>query len=246
MLTCAAIVVSVAAFWLVVPGLLSAFWFAVVAPSLSSNATAGEPVKCTPNELGRRYEKLPAPNAPTVISDIVHTRIGGRDFYVPHNFFRHPQIGCGAEESGMLLRVLLPDLKPYSEETKEIFAAQRGWDMQMNILLGRPKLRPFEELISDYLKEAAAQPPSAETHGLFHGRHEHGDDVFFHRDGLRVTQLIRCRPVQPDRSPDCGHYFKFAGYDIKITYGRKHLPNWRLIEDSTTGLLASFVAPRQN
>ena len=169
------------------------------APSTSDGATEVFQ-DCVPNESGRLYKNLPAPWAKTTNSEIVHTRIGGRDFYVPRNYFRHPQIGCGAEEPAMLLRVLLPDLKPYSEEIAAEFEAQRGFGSKLNILLkSHPPTRPLEELVELYIEDGAVEKPAAATHGLMRGRHRHGDDVFTSRANTSTTRHIRRSRTRPDR-----------------------------------------------
>jgi hypothetical protein len=92
---------------------------------------------CTPSPAGEAFRHLPAPYAPSTGTEIVHTRIGGHDFFVPRNYFRHPQIGCGVEEKAMLLRVLLPEMEGYTERNAhEIEGLDKpGWGRWMNILV---------------------------------------------------------------------------------------------------------------
>ena len=217
----------------------------VAFPAIAS--AAGTAAACEENELGRVYENLPAPSAPTTERDIVHTRIGGRDFYVPKNYFRHPQIGCGVEETGMLLRVLLPDLKPFSEETKEEFEAQRGFGLLMNILLSRLSGLPtLDEVAELWVKDAPIEPPSEATHGLSHAVHNHGDDIFLWRIEGRVVHMIRCSPILPGRGSGCRQLFRLREHRLQLTYGRHHLPAWRSIQSSAEGLIESFTRPTKN
>jgi hypothetical protein len=203
---------------------------------LSSNAWAAQ--ECNPNKLGQAYQNLPSPWRSTASADLIHTRIGGRDFYVPKNYFRHPQIGCGADEPGMLLRVLLPDLRPYSKETAAEFAAQRGFGNLLNILVtSTPPVRPLNELLEVVVGAGALHSPTRDTHGLSFARDRFGDDVFFSRTGGKVSPLISCRPIRPDRGASCGHHFRFQELDIQLSYGREHLPNWLSIQTSAQNLL---------
>ena len=214
---------------------------------LDIGSSAVQAKDCEENELGRVYESLPAPYGPTTEEEIVHTRIGGRNFYVPKNYFRHPQVGCGAEESGMLLRVLLPDLKPYSEETKAEFEAQRGFGLLMNILLSRPSgLIDLDEVAELWVKDTPVEPPSEATHGLSHAVHQHGDDIFFARIERRVVFIIRCSPILPGRGSGCLHLFQFREHRLKLTYGRQHLPAWRSIQPSAKSLIESFDRSPRN
>ena len=214
--------------------------------SLPARSDAMRSGNCEPNAQAHKYEKSPAPYAPTTSSEIVHISIDGRDFYVPRNYFRHPPIGCGASETGMLLRVLLPELMPYSEATKDKFSAQRGWDMQMNILLtSDPPIRPFAELIDIYLTAREVEVPTEKTYHLYHGLHAAGDDIYYSKEAGQIVRLIQCGPWKPHQTPSCRHRFRYEAYDVQLTYGRQHLPDWRSIQNSTKKLLSGFIAPQK-
>lgn len=93
--------------------------------------------RCAPSAAGEAFRNLPAPFAPSAAADIVHIRISGNEFFVPRNYFRHPPIGCGVDEPGMLLRVLLPNMEGYTEQNvREIEGLDEpGWGRRMNILV---------------------------------------------------------------------------------------------------------------
>ena len=228
---------------------LTGLAFAVaIAGLLHIGSSAVQAKECEENELGRVYENLPAPSAPTTEKDIVHTRIGGRDFYVPKNYFRHPQVGCGVEESGMLLRVLLPDLKPFSEETRRVFETQPGAGDKMNILLtSEPPIIAFDKMVADFLEESSIKPPTDESYGLWSGQRKLPRyDSFFSRKGERVVRFIRCPPIRPNRGSVCSHRFRYLGHDVAISYDRKHLPKWRSIQASVEQLIGSLSRPPEN
>ena len=217
--------------------LLSAFSSAPIAADLR-----GRSAECRENAEGRLYENLPAPWARTTSTEVVHTRIGGQDFYVPRNYFRHPQIGCGVEESGMLLRVLLPDLEPYSEETAAVFESQLGFGRNLNILVaGHPPRTPLDKLLDRYREGRAAGQAAAAPHGLLNGGQRHGDDLFFFETEERVDLLIRCAPFRPKRGAGCSHHFTHGKQDVKLGYGREHLPEWRAIQAAAERLIDSFA-----
>jgi hypothetical protein len=109
----------------------------MVGGASSGGAESPSQAGCAPSPAGEAFRHLPAPYAPSAGTEIVHTRIGGNDFFVPRNYFRHPQIGCGADEPGMLLRVLLPEMEGYTEDNaREIEGLDEpGWGRRMNILV---------------------------------------------------------------------------------------------------------------
>ena len=146
----------------------------------------------------------------------------------------------------MLLRVLLTDLKPYSKETEEEYAAQRGIGRMMYILLtSHPPIRPLDELVGIYLEGDVADPPSRATLGLFHRRLRDGDDVYFSRSDDHVVRLIRCNPIKPNRGTICEHRFRYKGHDVTLDYGREYLPDWRSIQEAAQQLLTGFMTVPQ-
>ena len=210
-------------------------------PGRGTNNAASS-TECEENVQGRLYQNLPAPYDPTMSTEIVHTRIGGRDFYVPRNYFRHPQIGCGVEEAAMLLRVLLPDLEPYSEETAPVFKAQRGHGRSLAILVSRGSdIKSPSELAKIHAKGSTIKKASEASFGLSRAKHRHGDDVFLNYVGSQVSALIRCNQFLPDRGASCKHHFRRYEHHVRIRYGREHLSEWNSIQASVEALLDSFV-----
>src|SRR5690606_7424129 len=140
-----------------------------------------------------------------------------------------------------LLRVLLPDLAPYSEETAEQFAAQRGWGRKMNILI-RPdeRIRPLDELLALYLTEQSRL--SYPIPGLAHGADDAGGHVYYARQHGKVDTLIRCLR----QSVSCQHMFPYGALNVRPTYARDYLFEWRSLEMSTSGLLDRFRRPSQS
>ena len=146
---------------------------AILAGPGSGNADSNRE-GCEPSAAGRAFRNLPAPYAPRANPEIVHTRIGCHDLYVPRNYFRHPQIGCGVEEPGMLLRVLLPDMEGYTAaNAREIEGLdERGRGRRMNILvqtLGRLHgfTRPIFHARSGGVDPTAEHPT---RHGLLYAQ----------------------------------------------------------------------------
>jgi hypothetical protein len=146
----------------------------------------------------------------------------------------------------MLLRVLLPDLKPFGAETAQEFASQRGHGNLMNILFSRPEDRiPLHELLAKWLKPGTETQSSNYTFGLYKGEHWPEDDLFFRRWVNGVVALLLCRKEQSDRSASCSHRFMFDRHNVRVTYGRTHLPRWQSIQHSVERMIRTFV-PRDH
>jgi hypothetical protein len=212
---------------------------------------------CERSAAGQAFRNLPAPYAPSPGTDIVHTRIGGHDFYVPRNYFRHPQIGCGVEEPGMLLRVLLPDMEGYTKaNAREIEDFDKpGRGRRMNILVQTlGSLRGFTPLIFR-AHTGGVEPTGAypKQYGLLHApsnRIEGGGpgtatDVFFEQRDSEVVRFLVCSAETAVPYPGCVHRFLYTGLQVQATYGREHLAAWAEIETKIRSLLERFRIPSQ-
>lgn len=206
---------------------------------------------CEPSAAGRAFRHLPAPYAPGPDTGIVHTRVGGHDFYVPKNYFRHPSIGCGVEESGMLLRVLLPDMEGYSEtNAREIEGLDKpGWGRKINILVqALDRLRDFARLLADGADPTVSYPTQ---YGLLHARSNRIDgggpstetDVFFQHEDGTVKRFILCDAVTAVPYPGCAHQFLYRGLRTQATYSRDYIAQWREVEAKVRSLLDRFGTP---
>jgi len=200
---------------------------------------------CEPDRLGLAARRLPSPYL-SAAQELVHVRIGGQDFHIPRNYFRHPPIGCGVEERAMLLRVLLPDLRPYGEDTAKEFASQRGHGNLMNILFSRPQDRiPLPKLLAALLKPGTEAHPKIDTYGLHKGEYEPEDDLYFRKSDNEISAIFLCRTERPNRSASCQHHFMFDRHNVQVTYGRTHLPRWQSIQHSVERMIRTFI-PREH
>jgi hypothetical protein len=202
---------------------------------------------CTPDSRARFARGAPIPPSLTTDTDVVHLRIDGRDFFVPRNFFRYPTIGCGAEESSMLLRVLPPDLMPYSESTKADFENSGGGPRWMNIYIQKIIASvTIRDLIQVY------------TSGRSHKEQHHpgldltvipawpNGNAYVHGNG-EITTVIGCDylPIHPSFNrpfPMCTHHFDYKGFRVRADYGMPYLSEWTKIESSTRALLDRFMS----
>lgn len=227
----------------------------VVLAGERTGSAGGEPSDgCEPSVAGQAFRNLPAPYAPSADTDIVHIRISGNEFRVPRNYFRHPPIGCGVDEPGMLLRVLLPKMKGYTEENgREIEGLKEpGWGRKMNIMV-----QTFERL-SGYTPAtfqvftSGVDPTAAypRKHGLLYtpnrrraGGPRSAIDVFFDRDNGDVTRFIVCKGVTAVPYPSCQHRFVYESLRVKATYDRSRLASWAEIESKIRDLLDQFGLP---
>jgi hypothetical protein len=169
--------------------------------------------------------------------------VRGRRFVIPRNYFRYPPELDPEAKGGFLLRVLLPNMEPFAPATTAAFNAP-GHGRKMNILVedGRTVL-PLPDLLEVTLEGRPLDPPSAATHGLAYARMpDNDDDLYVGRQANEIEPYIRCRPVRPDMGSSCDHRFEWGLLDVKLGYGREHLPRWREIQDRVVMVLKSFEA----
>jgi hypothetical protein len=208
---------------------------------------------CTPSPAGEAFRNLPAPFAPSADTEIVHMRIGGNEFLVPRNYFRHPPIGCGVDEPGMLLRVLLPDMEGYTgENAREIEGLDEpGWGRRMNILVETfGQLRGYNRIMFQALS-GGVDPTGAypRQYGLLYtvsnqvrgGGPRSAVDVFFDRENGEVIRFIVCKGVAAVPSPSCQHRFLYGNLRVNAMYNRSRLASWSEIETEVRALLDRFL-----
>lgn len=49
-----------------------------------------------------------------------------------------------------------------------------------------------------------------------------------------IASVLTCDTPQSANYPVCQHWFRAAGMDVKLTYRRTELPNWRALQDDVT------------
>jgi hypothetical protein len=207
---------------------------------------------CAPSPAGEAFRNLPAPFAPSADTEIVHMRIGGNEFLVPRNYFRHPPIGCGVDEPGMLLRVLLPDMEGYTgENAREIEGLDKpGWGRRMNILVQTfGQLRGYTPATFRVFTSGVDPTEAYPTrHGLLYtpsrrraGGARSAIDVYFDRANGDVIRFIVCNDVAAVPSPGCEHRFVYKNLRVKATYDRGRLASWSEIETEVRALLDRFL-----
>jgi len=224
-------------------------WLALTAGMAMVALAPASAAPCVPDQPGLAFRNLPAPGS-TTDRAIVHTRIAGRDYGIPKNYFRHPQIGCGVEQDGMLLRVLLPDLLPYSREIAAEFDTAPGWSRRMSILAKRQAKRvALEQVIAISTRGDPGErnfDPSLGLHFVPALRHGRVDRVYLTTEDTKITVVIGCDATIPDSSfipptsPACAHHFEHGGLRVKAMYSRTFASQWREIETSIKALLERF------
>ena len=234
-------------------GLVLAVTLVLAAVGTSFGRTENSPQNdCAPSPAGEAFRHLPAPYAPSADTDVVHMRISGNEFLVPRNYFRHPPIGCGVDEPGMLLRVLVSDMEGYTEENASESESldEPGRGVRMNLLVqtfGRLSRynRAMFQAFSGGVDPMAAYP---KQHGLLYtasnrvrgGGPRSAIDVFFDRESGEMTRFIVCNGVTAVPHPGCQHRFVYENLRVNATYSRSQLGSWAEIESKVRGLLDRF------
>ncbi|MBM2574726.1 hypothetical protein JQC91_00280 [Jannaschia sp. Os4] len=129
---------------------------------------------------------------------------------------------------------IVTDLRPTAETA--------GLNMRRNDLeFGDP--RRVEELETPV--DPLSLPLIPADHGLTQvlpgpdrGR---GEDIFVHTDAEgELEGWLKCSYVGLGftRNAGCQHYFRVSGVDVRASYLRTELPNWRILHDHVTRFLA--------
>lgn len=209
---------------------------------LTTAAAVGIPIGFAPGLSPARGESLPA-LALTETADATPVRLEfrGHRFVIPRNYFRYPPELDPEAKGGFLLRVLLPDMAPYTAATASAFYAP-GLSRKMNVLIhNEPQIRPLDELLAITLEGRPLESPSQGTYGLAHALiPDNRDDLYVGVTPDGVEPYIRCRPIRPPLGSSCSHYFEWNGLDIQLGYDRKHLSLWLEIQHRTIALLVAF------
>ena len=217
---------------------------------LTTAAAVGILIGFAPGLPPARGESLPA-LALTETADTTPVRLEfrGHRFVIPRNYFRYPPELDPEAKGGFLLRVLLPDMAPYTAENAKEFDAP-GFGRKLSILVhNEPEIRPLAELLRFRLKGIGLDEPLRTTYGLGHAMTSLGTRIYHHYaaiDGSSVKTLILCHPAKSDVEADCDHLFKWDQLDIQLNYAIRYLADWQKLQNQIVCLFVSLSEHREN
>jgi hypothetical protein len=185
---------------------------------------------------------LPAPYRPTDSKDIVYLRVAGTRYAIPRNYFRYPPIGCDTEESGFLLRVLLPTFEGWLKEKDRQFRGSPGEPREwMNILLQVIPDAAMQRAFAAYARGVDPDGDYPLWDGLLATTNQYGEDVYFSRDSKDVDFLMVCKTGGQVRFPFCQEHFRYRGAMLKLSFARQLISSWHSIRAGTVTLLDAFA-----
>lgn len=186
-------------------------------------------------------QPVPLPYNPTDSTTDVFLRIKGVRYAIPANYFRYPPVGCDTEETGFLLRVLLPEFEGYTKQNSGLMEGGGNKRKHMNILL-RGKVNPdMKSTFQAYARDVDPKGRYPTWQGLYQAKNWYGDDVYFERDGGRITFIMNCKPERPNRYPSCKQHFPYRGAVIQQTFSRTLKEDWKEIRAGAVKMLDRFV-----
>ncbi len=176
----------------------------------------------------------------------VIVEIADHQFAIPQGYF-----GSGGlrrekiKGSRMQIRALLPDMKPYAEDTKQEFD-KPGWGREISIGLGVRESRPslagvYERIKGQYSEPVSSEEMSRMGLALYRDPRRHWDELMVHLEEGKVTYMAFCKLLENMPSPSCDVYMDYTD-DIYIDYSfaRDHLEHWREIDGGLRELLRHF------
>lgn len=186
---------------------------------------------------------MPLPFTPSGSKETVLLRVAGVRYAIPANYLRYPVLGCDTEESGFLLRTILPTMEGYSKEKAAYFSrAVNGVSYWTSIHVSR--FDPGESMnrnFSAYARGADRLGDHPTWQGLLQTKDDRGDDIFYARDDSgNVMLMIDCGTQERVPYPSCRLLFPFRGSEVAIIFARPWLEDWRSVQASTEALLNRF------
>lgn len=172
--------------------------------------------------------------------------IAGHRFLVPRNYLIHRYSGDNVRTTTVVLYVLLPDMKPYTQETKAEFE-KLGHNNKLSILVQESGpgyatvAESFERFKDDFPNETARDQAIPDLQ-VFASRYTGSErEMYVKLENGRATYQAICSIVGTNPSDSCRTYLDYsknihAGY----SFGRPHLKRWKAVEEGIRNLVRSF------
>lgn len=197
----------------------------------------------------------------TIDSPMVNVRIENGDIRraelrLPNNYIMSGGFRGEEVRETLLMRVWKDSFLPYtwadakSKEQKLRFSS--GLKDDLVILIGSFKY--FDQIarmeVSAGNYDLPWNSPDADMNGVLLANGLYGQkikpkphlyDVFFARNGEKITDIISCSQIGDVPSPGCTHIFESGPFDLQIDYRRDQLDNWKMLRTKTAALVQCFT-----
>lgn len=208
----------------------AALWLAMVV-----SATACSPIS---DDRGRHATSSREPSSEASLRAVL-VRMGGRSYHIPPAYFPAPPLSSKTEQSGMALRVALPELSPCCG-TEEGSKAPDG-SHKMNIIVRRKGSEPPLGEIHRSVEKTGLTFDDRVGLPFARSRHYATDRVYFGADGASIIAVLNCDRQDTGNPTQCHHTFDYSDLRVMASYDSAFAPRWRTLQESITALLDRFA-----
>jgi hypothetical protein len=166
----------------------------------------------------------------------------------------------GEVRETLLLSVWRETMLPYtradlnSDDQRQKYKIGKGEDLTILIspltdleTIVQRTIRSNYELDTSNSQSKAAASKTTRSDGLVAQSNRpipRFDELLFSRDETAVKDVFQCSQLGDVPTPGCTHIFEVGAYDVKISYRRELLDNWRTYKQSVAQLLECFTTDK--
>jgi hypothetical protein len=226
---------------------------ATIAASLilasSAPTHAADPLKCD-------FSGIPGP--------LITVKLESRDLTGGVLLIPAPYLMSRAREGEiretLLLSVWRETMLPYtradlnSEDQRQKYKIGKGEDLTILIspltdleTIVQRTIRSNYDLDTSNSKSKATASKTTRSDGLIAQSNRpipRFDELLFSRDETAVKDVFQCSQLGDVPTPGCTHIFEVGAYDVKISYRRELLDNWRTYKQRVAQLLECFTTEK--
>ena len=181
----------------------------------------------------------------TAEKEKVLVQVGDRKFSVPINYLYNKGARKGGKVDSITLAFILPDMLPYSEETKEEFS-KKGWNNKIYIDVmsrdGNPSV--YESFNSFIGLGGYSVLEKTEVHDLIfykNLKYKSRPDLFIPSREDNQKIYFYCKKYQEGKSPNCKGMIDYSK-DVYVNYSfsRDYIGEWKMIDERARKILSSL------
>lgn len=195
------------------------------------------------------FQTTRSPFGTTNSLEPVHIEIAGRHFAIPRAYIWDRTSWKGGEMDGVNMHALLPDFKPYSQETKAEFE-RLGHGNTVGFLLKYsshqlPRKQVFDRLYpKDAVSKGKEGPFGFSVFQIPTKGKAVGDDLHFRYLEDGTFFYLACSRIGTVVSPGCTGFMSLGdGFFVDYHYSRDYLKDWQQIEQGLRKLIHGFQVP---
>lgn len=192
--------------------------------------------------------------AKVVEPEIVHTKLGNSDLYIPKPYLRFGHTSIGPES--ILMQAWYPgsDVVPgQGDNLAELWQQGEGWKSVRILMSKKDSSISFDEFFEKSTGYLEATELVGLEYGLIHKTQPQGAvkdkyDVWHdEKDGKILSHITCSEKITPTSRPQCSQ-FLFISPDVwmMISYHKELLPEWRTVQENVISLWKSFSSEKNS